>query len=180
MPNMPFSKTSKSIGAILIFSFFVLPVSAQKSIKPSDEFVIDGMVKKEITLNLDSLKTYKATSIDSILITNHLGEKKSALKNIKAIKIKDILKNIEIDVENPKLLSEFYFVFIATDDYKVVFSWNEIFNNGLGDNIFLILEKNGKKIEELDDRIAVLSPSDLMTGRRYVKGLKKIVVKRVE
>lgn len=44
----------------------------------------------------------------------------------------------------------------------------------------IIVEANGKQIQELDNHIAIFSPTDEMTGRRYVKSLEKIVVRRVE
>lgn len=85
---------------------------------------------------------------------------------------------IEIDSENPKVLSEFYFICIASDNYKVVFSWNEIFNNELGKSIYILNGNDGKPASALDNRMALISPKDEMTGRRYVKGLQKIVVEK--
>ena len=102
------------------------------------------------------------------------------LKNIKAVPLKPVLADLKIKAEQPRQLSEFYFVAIAADGYKVVFSWNEVFNNPLGNTISIIVEANGKQIQDLDNRIAILSPTDEMTGRRYVKSLEKIVVRRVE
>jgi hypothetical protein len=43
---------------------------------------------------------------------------------VKGVLLKDILIKVEIDAETPKVLSEYYFVCIASDNYKVVFSWN--------------------------------------------------------
>jgi len=83
-------------------------------------------------------------------------------------------------LETPKVLSEYYFVCIASDNYKVVFSWNEIFNSDTGKSVYIITAQDGKPATGLDNRIALVSPKDQMTGRRYVKGLQKIVVERVK
>lgn len=152
----------------------------QKPIPTTENFAIEGKVKKEITVSLADLSSYKSYSIDSIVITNHLGEKRSTLKNVKAVLLKDILGKIEIDSENPKVLSEFYFICIASDNYKVVFSWNEIFNNDLGKSIYILNGNDGKPASALDNRIALISTTDEMTGRRYVKGLQKIIIDRVK
>jgi len=98
---------------------------------------------------------------------------------VKAVLLKDILDKVEIDSETPKVLSEYYFVCIASDNYKVVFSWNEIFNNATGKSVYIITSVDGKPASTSDSRIALVSPKDQMTGRRYVKGLQKIVVERV-
>ena len=166
---------------LLVLAFTVFSASAQKENIPTTEnFSIEGKVKKSLSLSLADLSSYKSYSIDSIVITNHLGERKSSLKKVKAVLLKDILDKVEIDAEAPKVLSEYYLVCIASDNYKVVFSWNEIFNSDTGKSVYIITAQDGKPATGLDNRIALVSPKDQMTGRRYVKGLQKIVVERVK
>ena len=165
----------------LVLAFTVFSASAQKENIPTTEnFSIEGKVKKSLSLSLADLSSYKSYSIDSIVITNHLGERKSSLKKVKAVLLKDILDKVEIDAEAPKVLSEYYLVCIASDNYKVVFSWNEIFNNDTGKSVYIITAQDGKPATGLDNRIALIAPKDQMTGRRYVKGLQKIIVERVK
>ena len=165
----------------LVLFFTVISASAQKENIPATEnFSIEGKVKKSLILSLADLSSYKSYTIDSIVITNHLGERKSSLKKVKAVLLKDILDKAEIDAENHKVLSEYYLVCIASDNYKVVFSWNEIFNNDTGKSVYIITAEDGKPATSLDNRIALVSPNDQMTGRRYVKGLHKIVVERIK
>jgi len=164
-----------------VLAFTVFSASAQKENIPTTEnFSIEGKVRKSLSLSLADLSSYKSYSIDSIVITNHLGERKSSLKKVKAVLLKDILDKVEIDAETPKVLSEYYLVCIASDNYKVVFSWNEIFNSDTGKSVYIITAQDGKPATGLDNRIALVSPKDQMTGRRYVKGLQKIVVERVK
>ena len=133
-----------------------------------------------MTVALADLSSYKTNLIDSIVITNHLGEKRSTLKKVKVVLLKDILDKVEIDAENHKVLSEYYFVCIASDNYKAVFSWNELFNSEVGKSVYIITGQDGQWAYLLDNRIALVSPKDQMTGRRYVKGLQRIVVERVK
>ena len=167
-----------------IFGFLFLCISlagfAQNNIPPTDIFFIEGKVKPGKPISLRDLSSYQSYSIDSIVITNHLGERRSSLKAVKGVLLKDILNKIEIDAESPKVLSEYYFVCIASDNYKVVFSWNEIFNTDTGKSVYIITSQDGKPAAETDTRIALISPKDQMTGRRYVKGLQRIVVERVK
>lgn len=108
---------------ILVFALTVFSASAQKENIPTTEnFSIEGKVKKNLTVSLADLSSYKSHFIDSIVITNHLGERRSSLKKVKGVLLKDILDKVEIDAENHKVFSEYYFVCIASDNYKVVFS----------------------------------------------------------
>jgi len=166
---------------VLLFVITVFSASAQKENIPTTEnFTIEGRIRKSLTVSLADLSSYKTYSIDSIVITNHLNERRSSLAKIKAVLLKDVLDKVEIDAENHKVLSEYYLVCIASDNYKVVFSWNEIFNSNTGKSVYILTGHDGKPASALDNRIALISSNDDATGRRYVKDLQKIIVERVK
>jgi hypothetical protein len=164
----------------IILVITALTTQAQKEITPTDDFTVTGQVKKELKFTLADLEKFSARNIPDVDITNHLGEPRGTAKNLSGIPIKEILKDIEFKEESPKLLSEFYLTFIAADNYKVVYSWNEIFNSPTGDNIFLITSRDGKELRDMDQRILIITPTDFKTGRRHIKGLSKIMVGRAE
>jgi hypothetical protein len=166
---------------ILFLLAVAASVSAQKENIPTTEFfTIVGEVKESKTVSLNDLLAYRSYAIDSIVIINHLGERKSVLKKAKGVLLKDVLGKVEIEAENQKVLSEYYLVCTASDNYKVVFSWNEIFNSNATDSVYILTEHDGKGASLLEDRIAIISPGDIATGRRYVKGLRRIVIERVK
>lgn len=164
----------------LCFVFIASRSHAQENISPTSGFTIEGLVKAPFTFTLNSMAGFSTVAIDSVTIYNHLHVRRRGIKSIKGILLKDILGKVEFDASNPKVLSEFYIVCIASDNYKVVFSWNEIFNTDIGKHAIIITEEEGKRGQEMEDRIALLSPTDEATGRRFVKGLKKIVIERVK
>jgi hypothetical protein len=157
-----------------------LSANAQQTITPTDTLKIYGKIKKELFITVSALDTFSKSMIKDQIIYNHKGEIKDTLKNVKGVPLKNILSPIEFDYGKPKELNEFYFVFTATDGYKVVFSWNEIYNAEAGNNFFILTEMDGKRIEKMDQRILFISIADFQTGRRFIKGLEKIEVKRVE
>jgi len=165
-----------SLLCLLIGSYSI----AQQKNETTDQFKIEGLVKQELVVSLTTLADFKVNTIDSVVINNHLMQRKYSLKNVKGVLLKDILEKAEIQSATPKELSEYYIVCVASDNYKVVFSWNEIFNNKTGENIYLLLEHDGKPAVQSDDRVALISASDKATGRRYVKWLKEIRVERVK
>lgn len=144
------------------------------------QFVVTGKVKKDLTFTLADLTHLPIQHIDSVVITNHLGEKKGTMKNLTVVPLTEVLKKLEVDCDNPKLLSEFYLVLEASDGYKVVYSWNEIFNSATGKNTFVVIKKEDVIATKLPESILLVTPTDLQTGRRHVKNLTRIVVKRAE
>lgn len=164
-----------------LFALIILLLPAVVSvgqITPTNEILITGEIEHELTITLSDLDKFEKHAIPDIEITNHLGEKKGTAKNLKGILMKDILSAVQFKTDNPKLLSEFYLVFLASDGYKVVYSWNEIFNSPTGSGVYLITEKEGKTIGQMDQRMLTMTISDHNTGRRNIKALSKIIARR--
>lgn len=160
---------------IFLFLFIGLTINAQISKSIS----VTGDIVKPLSIKFDELKNYKQQSVDSLAIYNHKMDYKSTLKKIKGVLLKDVLSKVDFQSESPKLLSEFYLVCIADDGYKVVFSWNEIFNSGNGDQALIITELNGTDVSQLKENIMLITPTDKATGRRYVKNLSKIIIQKI-
>jgi len=151
---------------------------AQKT-ESSDKFTISGLIEKPVTISYAEVAKHKAVDIGDFKITNHLGEFKREYKNVKGVLLTNLLKDVLIEVESPKQLSECYFVFKATDGYTVVFSWNELFNTATGNSVYLVTEADGKGQQTAPEKILLISTQDFKTGRRHIKGLQSIEVKRV-
>ncbi|MFI5142195.1 MAG: molybdopterin-binding protein, partial [Bacteroidia bacterium] len=161
---------------LLLLSTFVW---AQK-ITLTNQFTITGKIKTELKFTLADINTYPPVPINDVPLVNHLGGTVETLHNLKGIALKPLLEKIEFQVKSSKELNHFYLTFIASDGYKVVYSWNEIFNSPTGNNLYIITERDGKKLSDSDDRILTITTTDFQTGRRYVKALDKIIVSRVE
>jgi hypothetical protein len=164
---------------LVIALFFISPlVWGQLKITPTDSFTISGKVRTEITVKLTDLSRFESRPMGDVPIFSNLGAVKGTARDLKGVLLKDILNKVDFQAENQKALSEFYITCIASDGYKVVFSWNEIFNTDTGDTVYIITEKEELKIAEMPERILLISTKDFKTGRRYVKGLQKIVIER--
>jgi hypothetical protein len=170
----------KKLIACAVFLFVAMTVMGQKTTKPTASFTISGEVKAPSTIQVGDLNKWTAVPIGDIVITNHLGEKKSEASGLKGVLLKDVLSSVEINSESPKVLSEYYFVCKANDGYTVVYSWNELFNTATGDSAYIVTEKEGKPAASLDDSILMISSKDFKTGRRHLKALMAIEVKRAK
>jgi hypothetical protein len=161
---------------LLVCCFISGSVFAQQT----KSFTISGSIKKESIITVDSISKYTAKDIGGINITSHKGDFKHRDEKLLGVLLKDILSNTVFEVSSPKQLSEFYFVCVAADGYKVVYSWNELYNTTTGENVYIITTKNGIKLDAMPESIQMVSVLDFKTGRRYLHNLSKILVKRVE
>lgn len=163
-----------------ILSFFIVLFGVTLSAQTTQSIAVTGDIVRPVTIRFDDLKNYKKYTVDSLVIYNHKMDYKSTLRKISGVSLKDILEKAEFKTSSPKLLSEFYIVCIAEDGYKVVFSWNEIFNSANGDQALLIIELNGSPAGTMKENIMLVTPTDRATGRRYVKNVSKINVQQVK
>jgi len=168
----------RSISFIIMF-FISSSLFSQRNITPTDTLYIRGNVQVEKKISLSQLDSFPKTDIHDLVLYNQKGEIKDTLKNIKGVSLKSLLVSTRLLYEKPKELNEFYFVLIASDHYKAVLSWNEIYNTDQGDKFFLVTELDGKKLKDMEERILFISAGDFNTGRRHVRGLAEIQIKRV-
>jgi hypothetical protein len=153
---------------------------AQEKNQQTLKFAITGDVEKESVITLDSLKQYTISPIGDIKVTDHTGAFKHKDDGLKGILLKNVLSHTKIKTTSPKLLSRFYFVCTGIDGYKAVYSWNELYNTTVGDNVYIIMEKNGIKADKMPESMQMTSATDFKTGRRYLHNLDKIVVSQVQ
>ncbi|MEX1188156.1 MAG: hypothetical protein WED33_02795 [Bacteroidia bacterium] len=163
------------LGVLLNYS-----VIAQRETNPTDSLFVTGKVKNPSIFTLTSLDTFPKVPIKAPIIFNQKGEARDTMRGLFGIPIKALLQSIQFDYNKPRELNEYYFVFSASDGYRVVFSWNEIYSTDAGNNFFIVTEIDGKKLIELEQRIFFVSTNDLKRGNRQIKGLKTIEIRQID
>ena len=170
----------KQRSLILFFVLASCLAYGQHAVPPTDTLFIAGNIRKPLRFGLADLDTFPTLQIKDQVIYNHRGEVKDTITGMRGIALKTLLAPVEYVYEKPKELNGLYVVFRASDGYKVVLSWNEIYNTAAGDGFFIVTEMQGKKLKSMEQRIVFISAADLKAGRRYIKGLRSIEVKQAE
>lgn len=169
----------KTLSFALLLILSTVLGFAQKNVESTNQFTISGLVDKPKTINFSDLQREKSIEIGDFKITNHAGEFRKEYKNVKGVPLLNLLKDVKIMAESPKVLSEYYLIIKASDGYSVVLSWNELFNTEVGNSFFIVLEADGKSQTESTERILLIATKDFKTGRRHVKGLRSIEIKKI-
>jgi hypothetical protein len=68
----------------------------------------------------------------------------------------------------------------ASDGYKAVFSWNELYNTSVGLGVLVLYAKDDKPLADDEGRIALISINDTGTGPRHVRWLKDVEVRKID
>ncbi|UBM59029.1 hypothetical protein LAG90_19710 [Marinilongibacter aquaticus] len=163
----------------LLLSLFSFTAFGQH-IVPTQKVKITGLVKSESEISWEEIATKTPVSLGNFRVSNHLGEFRKEYQGVRAVPLLPFLEKIEIQCPSPKILSQYYFVFKASDGYAVVASWNELFNTAVGQSFYFVTEADGKSMKNSEEGILLISAQDIATGRRHVKALQQIEVRRID
>ena len=165
---------------IFLIILFIQPIFLfAQEIQPTQNLLVTGKVKLEKTFSINQIKALRTIDLGEVN-TSCSSKKRENAKGVKAVLLKDVLDSVRFQYDSPRLLNQFYFRFEASDGYTVVYSFNEIYNTETGNHLFIVVEKDGKPMEEIENRILLLTTSDLKSGTRNIKNLARIVVCKAE
>lgn len=144
----------------------------------SKQVVVKGAVEQSLTLTVADLKTMPVATLEDIKVVCKNGTIAKTDRTCKGVLLKDILQKAKIQQAQHKNRS-FYIIARATDNYKAIFSGEEIFNSATGDNVYILFEENKQPITS-EGEMVLISTSDRVTGPRHVRWLSSIEVNTAE
>lgn len=145
----------------------------------TEKITITGLVEHPLALTIDDLRQFPPQQVGEFSVVGQMGANRGKLQNFKGVRLKDILQRAVIVSKSRNDVKKMAIVATASDDYKVVFSWSEIFNSPLGEGVVVFFERDGKPLDDSEGRIAMISSKDIHTGPRHVKWLQGIEVRKI-
>ncbi|AXK47903.1 hypothetical protein CRU87_03155 [Aliarcobacter trophiarum LMG 25534] len=166
----------KKIVFVLILA---INLFANENYKISTEVEVSGLVENTIKLDIKELEKMSYFKSGSTPVVCMSGETKDNVDSFEGVLLRDIIDKAILKVNSRKEYNNIYFKVIATDGYEAIFSYNEVFNTKLGDNIIVFYKKNGKYLENYQGKIALISIDDIKNGPRHIRWLEKIIVGKI-
>lgn len=145
----------------------------------TENIVVSGAVEHKLKLSVDDLRKFPSQQIGEMPVVCQSGADLGKLENLKGVLLRDILEKAVVLTRSHNDVKKMVIIATASDDYKVVFSWSEVFNSPLGEGVLVFFEKNGKPLGDDEGRIAMVSAKDIRTGPRHVKWLKAIEIRKI-
>ncbi len=142
----------------------------------SDKLQVSGRVTKPLVLGIEELRDMDTEEIADLMIICGDGDPKGNIRNCKGVLLENVIRMADVIKEEENDTKKMFIVVSAHDGYKVVFSWQEIFNTVIGGGVMILLERDGKPLDGEHGQLELISAEDYFTGARYVKGLKNIEV----
>jgi len=149
---------------------FVAPSNAQGTAT----IRVTGSVEHSLSLGVDDLRRLPATRIEDTR-----GERGVEPRRYTGVLLRDVLDRAKLVERQPRELRKSIVVATASDNYRVVFSWAELYLSPIGSGVFVVYERDGAPLAPGEGPIALVSLQDTSPGPRHVKWLQTIDVRAV-
>lgn len=143
----------------------------------SETLAITGAVVNPRTLSVADLERFPPQQIGEFEMICESGANLGKRQNLRGVRLRDILEQAQLKALTPHHFRRMAIIARATDDYIAVFSWAEIFNSAVGDQVIVYFSKDGQPLDDSEGRIALISTTDQRTGPRHVRWLNEIEVR---
>jgi hypothetical protein len=160
---------------LILLSFVLFSSGLHAQLPLTTAFTVKGNVEKEMTIAITDMALQPTIELGDLPIVNHKGEQVNTAKNAKGILLQSVLKNVVITSPTDRELSAYYMLCTASDGYAITFSWNEVFNSK---DVYILVEVDGVPISEYGKSIQLFHVRDLQSGRRFLRGLSSIEIKK--
>ena len=163
-----------------MFASYSLHAQKHKEEAPykSDTVFVKGLLKAPLTLTTNNLAGIPVQTADKHSITCESGDVKKRITGFKGILLHDILQKAGVEMDSKKDQGKYFIVVTATDNYQVIFAYDELMYGPAATSAYLLWEEDGKPIAE-DGPFIVLCTSDIASGPRHVKWVRNIEVRKI-
>lgn len=137
---------------------------------------VTGRVLKPVSFGMEDLRAMEIDDMEDLFVVCGSGDPKGRIGSCRGVLLENVIRRADVLKEDHNDTKKMFIVASAKDGYKVVFSWQEIFNTEVGGGVMILLEKEGRPIDEKRERFDLISAHDFFMGSRYVKDLNNIEV----
>ncbi len=142
----------------------------------SQTLAISGLVQKPAIIKADELRAYPIDQLVELQLKNRDG----SISKVKGVRVRTLLEKAAIVSSDHNTVKKLVIIASATDNYRVVFSWSELFNTNVGEDVLVIFERNGSPLDKSEGTLALISAKDLRPGPRHVKWLQALEVRQID
>ena len=128
--------------------------------------VVNGNVAHELSLSVEDLKQLPMLRLDDVRLVREAGSASAAAevtRRYAGCLVRDVLDRAQ-PVEKHRLDLRKSIV-TATDGYRPVFSWAELYLSPIGDGVLVVYERDGRPLPDDEGPLALVSLEDTRQGR---------------
>ena len=158
------------------------PVFAQTPGPGVPALAVKGNVERELVWSIDELKRLPAQRVEDVRVVREQGATTgppAVARRYTGCLLRDILDRAKLVEKNRFDLRKSVVVVTASDGYRAVFSWAELYLSPIGDGVLIVYERDGAALSDSEGPLALVSLKDTRPGPRHVKWLRTVEVRTI-
>ena len=140
---------------------------------------VRGNVASPLALTVADLGRFPVHRVDDTRVVRGEGSSGETVRQFAGCLLRDVLLAAKLTERDHFDLRKTIIVATASDGYKAVFSWAELFNTAIGDGVLVVYERDGAPLGKDEGPMALVSLKDTRPGPRHVKWLVAVEAVRV-
>jgi len=152
-------------------------VLAQPQGKVTTALTVKGSVEREVTFSIEDLKSLPKLQVDETRTVHDPSQPAAPTETTRhyvGCLLHDVLERAK-PVEKGRFgFRRSVVIATASDGYRAVFSWAELYLTPIGDGVLVVYERDGAPLGDDEGKIALISFMDTRPGPRHVKWLQSI------
>jgi DMSO/TMAO reductase YedYZ molybdopterin-dependent catalytic subunit len=172
------ARLAPTFALIAIVCALQLPALADPAVPPAAptrSLAITGGVERKLDIGAEELAKRPAAQIVAL----QLPGKEGGRSTVRGVRLRDLVDEAKVVTRDHHTVKKLVLIAAASDGYKVVFTWSELFNTPVGDGVLVLFERDGKPLGPNEGPLALISAKDLRTGPRHVKWLQSVEVRQI-
>jgi len=141
---------------------------------------VKGSVEHEITLTVDDLKRLPVQRIEDVRSLRDGAANAETVRRYAGCLLRDVLDRANPFEKKRMDFRRSVVIATASDGYRAVFSWAELYLSPIGEGALVVYERDGAPLDDGEGRIALVSLKDTRPGPRHVKWLESIELRTLE
>jgi DMSO/TMAO reductase YedYZ molybdopterin-dependent catalytic subunit len=164
-----------AVAMVLATATFLQCAHAQPTTAPA--LTVKGSVERELAFTIEELKRFPVQRIEDVRIVRETGSSTGTpeiARRYTGCLLRDVLDRAKLVEKNRFDLRKSVVIVTASDGYRAIFSWAELYLSPIGEGAMIVYERDGAPLADNEGPLALVSLKDLRPGPRHVKWLKSI------
>jgi DMSO/TMAO reductase YedYZ molybdopterin-dependent catalytic subunit len=144
---------------------------------------VRGNVENALTLSIDDLKRLPVQRVEDVRIVRAAASQSTTpeiTRHYTGCLLRDVLERAKPVERNRLDLRKSVVIVGASDGYRAVFSWAELYLSPIGDGALVVYERDGTALPADEGPLALVSLKDTRPGPRHVKWLQSIELRLLD
>ncbi|WP_321913368.1 MULTISPECIES: molybdopterin-dependent oxidoreductase [unclassified Paraburkholderia] len=151
------------------------PAPIDNAVEPGAPLQLTGSLVHPMSLSLEALRQYPAVTCPAFDLRCYTTQRFiRTVAPYRGVRLTDLLRQAELRNDVDGDFKRMVFLAVGHDGYFVTFSWHELFNTPVGEQVVIAYECGDKPLDAQHGAPVLFSGADLVPAPRHVKRLARI------